>query len=91
MQNNPLLSKNNEPFNTIPFNDIKTEHYLPAIKKGIELNEKEIDQIVSNDEEPNFENTILALEKSGELLDKITTTYFHSANCHYQRQTPKID
>ena len=77
MQNNPLLSKNNEPFNTIPFNDIKTEHYLPAIKKGIELNEKEIDQIVSNDEEPNFENTILALEKSGELLDKITTTYFH--------------
>ena len=77
MQNNPLLSKNNEPFNTIPFNDIKTEHYLPAIKKGIELNEKEIDQIVSNDEEPNFENTILALEKSGELLDKISTTYFH--------------
>ncbi|MAV58841.1 MAG: peptidase M3 [Candidatus Marinimicrobia bacterium] len=77
MQNNPLLSKNNEPFNTIPFSDIKTEHYLPAIKKGIELNEKEIDEIVNNSEKPNFKNTILALEKSGELLDSITTTYFH--------------
>ena len=77
MQNNPLLSKNNEPFNTIPFSDIKTEHYLPAIKKGIELNENEIDEIVNNSEKPNFKNTILALEKSGELLDSITTTYFH--------------
>ena len=74
MQNNPLLSKNNEPFNTIPFNDIKTEHYLPAIKKGIELNEKEIDQIVSNNEEPNFENTILALELSGSKLDSSIRT-----------------
>ena len=42
MTNNPLLSKNNEPFGTVPFKDIKTEHYIPAIKEAIKINKKEI-------------------------------------------------
>ena len=68
---NPFFKEWTTPFGVPPFDEIKVEHFLPAITEGIKQNQAEIDAIVSNPSEPNFENTILALDKSGELLDKV--------------------
>lgn len=68
---NPFFAKWNAPFGSPPFDKIEEDHYLPAVKKGIEENEAEIKAIVDNEEEPTFENTIVAMEKSGDLLDKV--------------------
>ena len=68
---NPFFKEWNTPFNTPPFNDIKTEHYLPAIEEGIKQQKAEIEIITNNSEEPTFENTIEAVELSGKLLMKV--------------------
>ena len=56
---NPLLSKYQTPYETIPFHLIQNEHYLPAFKEAMKIHLAEIDAIVSNQEVPGFENTIL--------------------------------
>ena len=63
--------------NTAPFSQIKNEDYLPAIIKGIEIAKAEIDAIVNNPEAPTFENTIEALEFSGEALDRLSSIFFN--------------
>ena len=73
---NPLLEKFDQPFGTIPFNEVKTDHFV-ALDAAIERNKSEIDAITDNLESPTFENTILAQELSGKKLGKFATTYFH--------------
>ena len=65
------------PFNTAPFSKIKTEAFLPAFKKAIENAKNEIDQIVENSALPSFENTIEALDYTGEQLDRISSIFFN--------------
>ena len=65
--NNPLLKEFKNEFGIPPFDLIKEEHYIPAFDKAIAEHAKEIELIVSNKESPDFENTINALENSGEL------------------------
>ncbi len=72
---NPFFEKYTTPYGTVPFDKIKTEHYEPAIREGIRQQAAEIDAIVNNPETPTFTNTILAYEKSGELLDRVTTVF----------------
>lgn len=72
---NPFFEKYTTPYGTVPFDKIKTEHYEPAIREGIRQQAAEIDAIVNNPEAPTFANTILAYEKSGELLDRVTTVF----------------
>ena len=72
---NPFLSPYNTPHNTVPFHLIKIEHYEPALSKGMREQNEEIDAIVNNTEEPTFLNTIVALEKSGALLERVTTVF----------------
>ena len=72
---NPFFQKWDTPFETPPFDKIKTEHFLPAIEKGIKLEKAEIDAIISNPEEPTFENTIAAMEESGEFLSRVTRIF----------------
>lgn len=74
---NPFLEKFKTPFDTIPFDKIKVEHYLPAVDKGIELSAAEVDKIVKNTETPTFSNTIEALENAGPLLELVSTTFFN--------------
>jgi peptidyl-dipeptidase Dcp len=64
-------------YNTAPFSEIKNEDFLPAFQKGIELAKAEIDAIVANSEQPTFENTIEALDFSGEVLDRISSIFFN--------------
>ena len=74
---NPLLEKFESPFGTIPFEDIKTEHFVPAIEFGIKDAEASIEKISNNKEVPTFENTLLALELSGHQLNSAINTYYH--------------
>ena len=68
---NPLLKEWKTPFGVPPFEEIKPEDYLPALKEAIAINKKEIAAIEDCKEEPNFENTILALDRAGEALSKV--------------------
>ncbi|MDR2533811.1 MAG: M3 family metallopeptidase [Tannerellaceae bacterium] len=76
---NPLLAEFTAPFAVPPFDKIQMEHYKPAMLKGLEEGEAEIKAIVEQTAAPNFENTIVALDKCGELLDQ-TRTIFSAQN-----------
>ena len=75
-ETNPLLAEWKTPFETPPFDKIKTEHYLPAFKEAIKQHNKEIDAIVNNTDDPTFSNTIEALDYSGELLNRVKRVFF---------------
>ena len=72
---NPFFENIHTPHDTVPFDRIAVEHYAPAIRRGIECQNEEIDTIVNNLEPANFHNTILALEKSGQLLHRVEVVF----------------
>ena len=73
---NPLLEPSPLPFGAPDFTRIRTEHYLPALKAGIEQARMEVQKIVENGAVPTFQNTILAFESSGLLLDRVSNVFF---------------
>ena len=73
---NPLLQPSSLPFGAPDFTRIRTEHYLPALKTGIEVARMNIQKIVDNEEIPTFQNTILPYESSGMLLDRVSNVFF---------------
>lgn len=79
---NPLLANYETPYQAPPFEQIENSHFKPAILEAISINQDEIDAIANNKEKPTFENTIVAFENSGALLNRITTTFnnLNSAN-----------
>ncbi len=74
---NPFFKTYDTPFQTPPFSLINEGHYMPAFNKGMEEQVKEIEAIVSNSEDASFENTILALDRSGQLLDRVSAVFFN--------------
>ncbi len=85
---NPFLQEWDTPYGIPPFDKIKTTDYIPAIKAGIEQQQAEIDAIVANPEAPTFENTIAALELSGNILSKVVGVLY---NVSETDQTPELD
>lgn len=83
---NPLL----EEFQYAPFSKLKNEHFKPAIIKAVEMAREEINKIASASEEPSFENTIEALEFSGEKLDRITSIFFNLNSAETNKEIQKI-
>lgn len=75
IRTNPFLEPYNTPYNIPPFEKIQYGDYLPAIEQGIKEYKKEIDAIVSNPAKPDFNNTILAMEKSGVLLNRVMSVF----------------
>ncbi len=73
---NPLLAESQLPYGAPDFSKIKPSDYLPAIEAAIQQQREEINLIVANKKKPTFENTILAYEKSGVLLDKVTSIFY---------------
>ena len=73
---NPLLSEWNTPFNTAPFSSIKNSDFLPAIEEAIEKAKEEIEEIKKVDQ-PTFDTVIVALDRSGELLDRVSGIFFN--------------
>ena len=72
---NPLLKPYKTPFETIPFNEIKNEHYLPAFEEAMKQHKAEVDAIINNPAAPTFEITLVALEGSGGLLNKLISKF----------------
>lgn len=83
---NPLL----QSYNTAPFSKIENKHFLPAITKLIEETKAEIDAITSNSDAPTFENTIEALEFSGEKLDRATSIFFNLNSAETNDEIQKL-
>jgi peptidyl-dipeptidase Dcp len=80
--NNPLLVEFTTPYGVPPFDQIKPHHYLPAFRLGMEQQLKEVDALVNNPDEPTFDNTILALDRSGELLNRVSHVFFGLAEAN---------
>ena len=87
---NPLLENFNTKHHSAPFNEIKEEHFLPAFQELIKISEKEIDDIVENNEEPSFENVIEALAYSGEKLDVVSSIFFNLNSAETNDEIQKI-
>lgn len=73
---NPFIEGYSTTYEIPPFEEIETGDYMPAFKAGIEQAKADIDSIVNNPETPTFENTILAMDKSGELLERVSLVFF---------------
>ncbi len=78
------------PYNTAPFSKISNEDFLPAFKTAIKKAKKEIDAIVKNEAHPTFENTIEALEFSGQELDRISSIFFNLNSAETNDEIQKI-
>ena len=74
---NPFLQEWDTPYGIPPFEKISLEDYIPAVKAGIEQQEKELEAILNNPEAPSFKNTIDVYEQSGEILDKVTGVLYN--------------
>jgi peptidyl-dipeptidase Dcp len=88
---NPLLVESTLPYHTPPFDKIKDEHFVPAIDAGMREQLKEVDKVAAISEKPTFDNTIVALERTGRLLDRAERTFsnLNAADTNPTRQ--KID
>nr|WP_243743988.1 M3 family metallopeptidase [Tenacibaculum caenipelagi] len=82
MVENPLLVKSTIDYGAPDFTKIKNEHFMPAILKGMEVQNEEIAKIVASTEAPTFENTVLALEESSKTLDNVTSVFYALAGAH---------
>ena len=91
--NNPFFSPFATEHGTPPFKSINNSHWMPAIDRGIELANKEIDAIANNPEAPTFENTVVALARSGEDLNRVLGVFFPllSANSDDEMMMLSID
>jgi Zn-dependent oligopeptidase len=87
---NILTQYFNTKYNTAPFSQIKNEDYLPAIIKGIEIAKTEIDAIVNNPDIPTFENTIEAMEFTGDVLDRVSSIFFNLNSAETSDEMQKI-
>ena len=87
---NPFLSEYTTPFQVPPFDKIDTTHYLPAFIEGMKQQKAEIDSIVGIKDEPTFDNTILAFDKSGKLLTKVSLVFFNLADANTCEQMQNL-
>ena len=87
---NPFYKKSELYMSYPPFDLIENEHYMPAFTKGMSDHLKEIDLIINNSEKPTFENTILAMELSGELLNRVATVFYALTSANTNDEMEKI-
>ncbi|MDX9790854.1 MAG: M3 family metallopeptidase, partial [Candidatus Kapabacteria bacterium] len=89
-EENPFMKDYNTPFGVPPFDKIKLEHYMPAFKEGIKQHIDEVRAISGNSESPTFENTIIALERSGSLLDKVSSVFYNMMSSNTGKELQEI-
>ena len=88
---NPFFKKYNTEFEIPPFSKIDESDFMPAFTMGIEAHKKEIDSIIKNSENPSFENVIIALEKSGSLLDRVGAVFFNLSGSTSNEEIQNIE
>jgi peptidyl-dipeptidase Dcp len=88
---NPFLTESSLPYHSPPFDKIKDEHFVPAIEAGMREQLKEIEPIAKSSEKATFDNTIVALERTGQLLDRAQRTFSNLNACNTNPTLQKID
>jgi len=88
---NPLLSESTLPYHAPPFDKIKDDHFAPAIEAGMREQLKEVDAVANNSEKPGFDNTVVALERTGRLLDRAQRTFSNLNACNTNPAMQKIE
>ncbi|MCS7018113.1 MAG: M3 family metallopeptidase [Cytophagales bacterium] len=87
---NPFFVAFNTPHETLPFDKIKLEHFMPALQEALARGRKEIDAIANNPQPPTFENTIVALDQSGEMLNRVQSAMFNLNSAETSPELQKI-
>lgn len=90
MSNNPFFEESTLPFEAPDFTQITNDHYVPAFERGIDEQLEEINSIASNTEEPTFENTIVAMERSGQLLNRAQSVFYSLTSAHTNEEIQAI-
>lgn len=90
LKGNPFMEEWDTPYGVPPFDKIKPEHYLPAFDEGMKQQKENIDAIVNSTEEPTFANTIIPLEYSDELLNKVSMVFFNLTECCNDEEMEKL-
>ncbi|MBA3387677.1 MAG: M3 family metallopeptidase, partial [Chthoniobacterales bacterium] len=88
---NPLLTESTLPYQLPPFDKINNEHFQPAIEQGMAEQLKEIEKVAGENEKPTFENTIVAMERSGRLLQRANRTFANLNGCNTNPELQRID
>src|ERR1700747_2854745 len=88
---NPLMTESALPYHYPAFDKLKDEHFIPAIEAGMRDQLKEIEPIANKSEKPTFDNTIVALERTGQLLDRAQRTFSNLNACDTNPTRQKID
>src|SRR5882762_8845732 len=88
---NPLMTESALPFHYPAFDKIKDADFAPAMEAGMREQLKEIEPIANNSEKPTFENTVVALERTGQLLDRAETTFSNLNSCNTNPALQKIE
>ena len=91
LSQNPLLNPGTLPFRVVPFNKIKDTDFRPAFEQGFKLQNAEIQKIADNPAAPTFENTMVALEKSGQLLNRVNGIFSLLTGANTNPELQKID
>lgn len=90
MKDNPLLTESPLPFCYPRFDAIQDEHFAPAFERGMAEHAKEIEAIAKNAEKPSFENTIVAMERAGQLLARAGRAFFNLSSCNTNPEMQKL-
>lgn len=85
-QENPFLKIYDTPYRVPPFEQIRNEHFKPAFLEGIRAQKEEIEAVANSSARPSFDNTILAMENSGELLNKVSVVFFNLSSAHTNKE-----
>jgi peptidyl-dipeptidase Dcp len=79
---NPFFTEYGTPYDVPPFDKIKNEHFLSAFKEGMKQQSEEIDAIANNTEPPAFENTLVAMDRSSELLTNVSSVFYNLSSAN---------
>ena len=90
MTENPLFTPSTLPFEAPNFDEISEEHYRPAFEEGMKRELAQMDSIASNPQPPTFDNTIVAMEKSGRLLERTESVFYNLTSAHTNDQIQEI-
>lgn len=85
-QENPFLKTYDTPYQVPPFDKIRNEHFKPAFLEGMRIQKGEIEAVANSAASPAFENTVLAMENSGELLSRVSTVFFNLSSAHTSKE-----
>lgn len=89
-ETNPFFNEYKTPFEVPPFDKIQAEHFIPAFEKGIADHKVEVEAILASEEEPTFENTVVAMDQSGKLLEKVSSAFFGLSSANTSPELQEI-